>query len=87
MIMSFLELTYAGLVNTLKYIPGVQGVDDAPYSLALIPDELKMQKLCEKSVEDDPWSMAYVPDNLKTQEMCKKAVEEDTNMLKYLPDQ
>ena len=63
------------------------GVDDAPYSLALIPDELKMQKLCEKSVEDDPWSMAYVPDNLKTQEMCKKAVEEDTNMLKYLPDQ
>ena len=43
-----IELTCAGVVNILKYIPGVQGVDDAvrPCSLALIPDELKMQKMC-----------------------------------------
>ena len=43
-----IELTCAGLVNILKYIPGVEGVDDAvrPCSLALIPDELKMQKMC-----------------------------------------
>ena len=43
-----IELTCTGLVNILKYIPGVQGVDDAvrPCSLALIPDELKMQKMC-----------------------------------------
>ena len=43
-----IELTCTGLVNILKYIPGVQGVDDAvrSCSLALIPDELKMQKMC-----------------------------------------
>ena len=43
-----IELTCAGVVNILKYIPRVQGVDDAvrSCSLALIPDELKMQKMC-----------------------------------------
>ena len=51
-----IELTCAGMVNILKYIPGVQGGDDAvrPCPLALIPDELKTQKMCKKSVEDDP---------------------------------
>ena len=43
-----IELTCAGVVNILKYIPRVRGVDDAvrSCSLALIPDELKMQKMC-----------------------------------------
>ena len=36
-----IELTCAGMVNILKYVPGVQGVDQRPYSLALMPDELK----------------------------------------------
>ena len=45
-------LTCAGTVNNLKYIPGVQAVDEAvrPCSLALITDELKTQKMCKKSV-------------------------------------
>ena len=45
-------MTCAGTVNILKYIPGVQAVDEAvrPCSLALITDELKTQKMCKKSV-------------------------------------
>ena len=34
-------LTCAGMVNILKHIPGVQGVDKTPYPLEPIPDELK----------------------------------------------
>ena len=42
-----IELTCAGMVNILKYIPWVEGVDDVvrPCSLELIPDELKTQKM------------------------------------------
>ena len=81
-----IKLMFAGMVNILKYVPGVQGVDERPYSLALIPDEMKTQKLCEKSVEDDPNSLAYVPDHFKTKQMCNEAVEEDPYTLKYVPD-
>ena len=47
-----IELTCAGVVNIPKYVTGIQGVHDAvrPCSLALIPDELKTQKICKKSV-------------------------------------
>ena len=40
----------------------VQRVDDAvrPCSLALIPDELKVQTICKKSVKDDPESLEYI---------------------------
>ena len=69
-----IQLMCTGMVNILKYILGVQGVDDAvrPCSLALIPDELKMQKMRKKSVEADPGSLEYIPDCLKMQEMCNK---------------
>ena len=69
MVKKVIELTCAALVNILKYVPGVQVVEDAPYFLALIPDELKTQKMCEKPVQDDPWSLAYVPNHFKTKRM------------------
>ena len=75
-----IELTCAGMANILKYIPGIQGVDDAPYSLALIPDELRMQKMFQKSVEDDPRSLAYVPDHFKTKRMCERVVKDNPKM-------
>ena len=85
-----LELTCAAIVNILKYIPGVQGVDEAvhlrPYSVVLIPDQLKTQKMCEKSIEDDPRSLACVPDLFKTQEMCNEAVSRDAYTLDNVPD-
>ena len=51
-----IELTCTSMVNILKYVPEVQEVDDAvrPCSLALIPDELKTQKIC------DPEALKYV---------------------------
>ena len=83
-----IKLTCAGMMNILKYIPGFQGVDDAvrPCSLALIPGELKTQKLCKKSVEDDPGSLAYVLDHFKTHEMCSSAVRKKPYTLRYVHD-
>ena len=49
-----IRLTCIGMLNILKYIPGVQGMNETPFSLALIPDELKTQKMCEKLVEKYP---------------------------------
>ena len=71
-----IKLACTGVVNILKYIPGVQGVGDAvrPCSLALIPDELKMQTICRKFAEDDPELLEYIPDHLKMQEMCGSAM-------------
>ena len=81
------ELTCAGMVNILKYVPGVQGLDQRPYSLALMPDELKtyVWKMYGKSVEDDPRSLAYVPDRFKIQEMCNEAVGRDAYTLDNVP--
>ena len=83
-----IELTCAGMVNILKYVPGVQGVDDAvrPWSLAFIRDELKTQKLCEKSVAFNPYALEFVPDRFKTKRMCEWAVEDEPEALKFVPD-
>ena len=53
-----IELTCVGMVNILKYIPGVQGVDEAvhirPSSFMLIPVELKTQKMCNEAMRENP---------------------------------
>ena len=81
-----IELTCTGVVNILKYIPGVQVIDDTvtPCSLALIHNELKTQTMCKKSVEDDPGSLGYIPDHLQTQEMCSSAVRKEPRTLNYV---
>ena len=83
-----IKLRYNGVVNILKYIPWVQGVGDAvrPCSLALIPDELKMQTICKKFAEDDPESLEYIPDHLKTQEMCDSAMRREPYTLRCVHD-
>ena len=50
-----IKLTCAGIVNIMKYIPGVQGVDEEevyirPFPFLLIPDELKTQKMCSMTL-------------------------------------
>ena len=57
-----IELTCASMVNILKYVLGVKGVDDAgkPWSLKFIPDESKTQKMCEKSVVFSQYSLEFV---------------------------
>ena len=81
------ELTCAGMVNILKYVPEVQRVDETSYPLALIPDELKTQK-CEISVLECPWDLEFVPDGFKTKRMCKcvKTIEDNPWSLVYVPD-
>ena len=76
------EGTCAVMFHMLKYVPGVQGVDDKVvgirgYSLAYVADYFKTQGMCIKAVEVDPCTLKLVPDQFKTQEMCKKAVEEN----------
>ena len=83
-----IELTYTGIVNILKYVAGVLGVDDAvrPWSLAFIPDEVKMLKICEKSVFFNPYALEFVPDHFETKRMCEWAVEDEPEALKFVPD-
>ena len=75
-------------MKILKYIPWVQGADDVvrPCSLALIPDELKTQKMCEKSVKDDLEALEYVPDHFKAKKMYSSAVCIELCSLAYVPD-
>ena len=84
------EMTCAVMLNILKYVPGVQGVDEAvhigPNSLALVPDALKTERICNEVVCREPWALKFVPENLQTQEMCKRVVEENPRLLKYVPD-
>ena len=83
-----IELTCAGMVNILKYVPEVQGADDAvrPWSLAFISDELKTQKMCEKSVVFNPYVLEFVSDRFKTKRMCECAVEDEPGALEFVPD-
>ena len=53
-----IELTCVGMVNILKYIPEVQGVDEEvhikPFPFSLIPDEVRTQKMCSKAMRENP---------------------------------
>ena len=46
-----------------------------------IPDYLKTQEMCEKSLKK-----IHVPDHFKTQEMCDKTVRDDPFSLVCVPD-
>ena len=78
------------MLNIVKHVPGVQGVDEAVYirpnSVALVPDALKTEGICDKVVCREPWALKFVAENLQTQEMCKSVVEENQRLLKYVPD-
>ena len=73
-----IELTCGVTVNTLKYVSGVQGVDEAvsigPRYLTFLPDHLKAKGMCDEAVRRESWTLKDVPDHLKTQEMCKRVV-------------
>ena len=49
-----------------------------------VPDELKVQKMCNEAVNSEPLSLFYVPDCFKI-EMCEKAVEKDPRSLQFVP--
>ena len=80
-----IDLTCVAMVNILKYVPGVQGVDEAvsitPRHLTFFPDRLKTKGMCDEAVRVDPWSLGNVTDHFKTQEMCKRVVEENPRVV------
>ena len=85
-----IELTCVGMVNILKYILGVQRVDEdvhiKPFPFFLIPGEVRTQKMCSKAMRENPAAFFFVPDHFKTQEMCEKVVKESPWHLKHVPD-
>ena len=42
-----------------------------PYTLMYVPDDLKMQEMCDKTVKDDSSFLQFVPDWFVTQEQIK----------------
>ena len=85
-----IDLTCGVIVNILKYVPGVQGVDEAvtigPRYLTFLPDHLKTKEVCNEVVSREPSTLKFVPENLQTQEMCKRVVEENPRLLRHVPD-
>ena len=85
-----IELTCGVTVNILKYVSGVQGVDEAvsigPRYLTFLPDHFKTKGVYNEVVRREPSTLKFVPENLRTQEMCKRVVEENPLLLRYVPD-
>ena len=91
MVEGAVEGTCAVILHMLKYVPGIQGVDDeAVYiggcPLAYVPDHFKTQGMCIKTVAVDLWQFWNVPDHFKTKKMCERAVEDEPYTLKFVPD-
>ena len=40
-----------------------------------VPDNLKMQEMCDKAVDHNPYMLKDLPYRLKTEKMCKKVVQ------------
>ena len=69
------------MVNILKYIPGVQGVDETvsigPLYLTLVLDQ---------AVHRRPWDLKHFSDDLKGQGIYEWVVYKNLRMLEYVPD-
>ena len=51
-----------------------------------VPDQYKIQEMCDKIVSDHPFKLKYCHDRYKTQEMCNKAIDDFLPALKFVPD-
>ena len=51
-----------------------------------IPDNLKTQEMCNKTMRIEPYSLAFVSDCFKTQEMYDKIIEIDPFILSHVSD-
>ena len=85
------EVTCVAMVNILKYVSGVERVDEAvsikPHYLTFVPDNLKTQEMCNEAVQKGACTLGDVPDHSKTKDMGKRVVEENPQVLEYVPDQ
>ena len=55
-----------------------------PRMLEIVPDNLKMQRMCDAVVTLNPYALRYVPDHLKKQKMGNKAVDIEPNSLSLI---
>ena len=51
-----------------------------------VPDQYKIQEMCDKIASDHPFKLKYCHDRYKTQEMCNKAIDDFLPALKFVPD-
>ena len=52
--------------------------------LEFVPDYLKTEEMCGKTVDKKPLSSKFVPDGDKTQEMCNKVVQKGSYIVEYV---
>ena len=52
----------------------------------MIPNPLKVQKICKHAVKELPLVIRYASDQFKTQKMCHNVIPENTGTSKFLPD-
>ena len=57
-----------------------------PSFLTVVPDDLKIQKICNGVVQIDPWLLYDVHDYLRTQEICNEAIKKAPWLLLDVPD-
>ena len=85
-----IELTCVVMLNILKCVPGVQGVDETvhirPHFLAFVPDRFKIEGICNWVMRRESWDLKHVPNYLKDQGVCEWVVHKNPRMLKYATD-
>ena len=67
------------MVNILKYVPGVRGVDEV---VSIRPRSFVLNQ----AVSRRPWGLKHVSDDLKDQGICEWVVYKNSRMLEYVPD-
>ena len=52
----------------------VKVVEKDPGMLKSVPDQYKIQKICERTVEEKPYNLRYICNKYGNQEMCNEDV-------------
>ena len=57
-----------------------------PKLLSLIPEQFKIQDMCDYAINKFHCTLASVPNSFKTQQICENVVIEETFIIEYVPD-
>ena len=70
----------------LKYVPWNWLVCIEPRFLKLIPDDLKIHEMFNKTIEKAAWLLYDVPVHFRTLGMCSRAIEKCLHPFRFIPD-
>ena len=59
-----------------------KAVDTRPFALDSVPDQYKIQEMCDKDVDSYFWVLKFVSDWIATSKMIKK--HDNTSLIKIL---